>query len=416
MTSHTPHHPTVTAPEPHFVWPVVDERLHLAVTAQVSESLSIYNRSGVIERVERRLENRLGAAHCLLTNSGTAALHSMYVAAGLGRGDDVIVPAYTFFATASPLFTTGARPVLVDCGPDGNIDPDLIEAAITDATKAIVVTHMWGLPCDMVRLRAIADRRGLLLLEDTSHAFSAHVQGKPVGSWGDAAAMSLQGQKPLTGGEGGVVITSSNELFYRAVAHGHYNVRCKQEIPQDHPLAEYAVTGMGLKLRIHPVSAAIVEQQLSIYDEIQLGRQACAARMVQALSELPGLTPLTPSPGDASSWYALIVKVSPRTSGGHATDWQKALHQEGAVEVDRPGSTRPLAQLPLFQRPGGVHPSYADVQGAVPDDFPVANTFHESILKLPVWHRQEDREIEDQYLAAFRKVSAGFLGGQEQRR
>jgi dTDP-4-amino-4,6-dideoxygalactose transaminase len=226
-----------------------------------------------------------------------------------------------------------------------------------------------------------------------------------VGSFGHLAAQSLQGQKPLTGGEGGVFLTDDDELYFRAVAIDHYNVRCKQEIPQDHPLSRFAETGLGLKWRIHPLAAAMVEQQLGIYNDIWAGREELARHMASRLSRLPGLEVLLPRPGETSSWYALVLKIDDellaRLDGAALVE---RLHAEGAVEVDRPSSTRPLAQLPLFQDPGGPLRAYAGREGAKPEDYPSANDFFARAMKLPVWHREEDRLVVDQYLDAFDKV------------
>ena len=162
---------------------------------------------------------------------------------------------------------------------------------------------------------------------------------------------------------------------------------------------------MGLKFRIHPLAAAIVEQQLDCYGEITAGRERMADMMVQRLGKLAGITPLLPPEGSTSSWYALILRLDPEALGGTGVaDIHAALLAEGAVEVDRPGSTRPIPQLPLFQRPGEVFAAYAGVDMPAAEAFPRANAFHESILKLPVWHRAADIETAELYLAAFEKV------------
>ncbi|WP_277039584.1 DegT/DnrJ/EryC1/StrS family aminotransferase [Actinacidiphila oryziradicis] len=118
------------------------------------------------------------------------------------------------------------------------------------------------MPQDMDALTAFAGRHGLMLLEDGSHAHGATWNSRPVGSFGHAAAFSLNGPKPLSAGEGGLVATDDTELYYRVLLHGQYNKRCRNEIPADHRLAPYAVTGMGLKLRIHPLAAALAHTQL----------------------------------------------------------------------------------------------------------------------------------------------------------
>jgi len=138
--------PAITAPSPHFSWPPLTEATTAAVVGQLAASISIYDRSGVIADLEDALASYHDTAHALLISSGTAALHSAYAACGLGPDDDVIVPAYTFAATATPLLHVGATPVLVDCDPTGNIDPQHVEQAITPRTRAIVVTPCGATP------------------------------------------------------------------------------------------------------------------------------------------------------------------------------------------------------------------------------------------------------------------------------
>jgi perosamine synthetase len=325
----------------------------------------------------------------------------------LKPGDEVIVPAYTFFATVTPLFQTGAHPILADAGPDGNIDPQQVKNLIGTRTRAIVATHMWGVPADVVALRQIADKHELILLEDTSHAFGASIGGRPVGAFGHMAAQSLQGQKPLTGGEGGVFYTSEDEYFYRAISVAHYNARARQEIPSGHMLARYAVTGLGLKWRIHPIAAAIVEQQLEVYGEIHRGRTETAAYLTDALNRLDGIKVVTPAEGNTSSWYALVIIFDDEILTRKSVDEIKdMLHERGAVEIDRPGSTRPLAQLALFQRPGQVFPRYAEIQAPLPENYPVAEEFYRRTLKMPVWHTCRFRPLADAYVRAFENVLA----------
>jgi perosamine synthetase len=396
--------PTLSREAARFVWPPVDDGLRQAVMAQLDESISIYNRSGVIQRLEDQLSAYHAGRRALLTCTGTAALHSLFVAAELS-GHEVVCPAYTFFATCTPLFSVGAIPVLADCREDGNIDPTDVERRITRNTKAILVTHMWGLPCDMGPLAEIARRRGLLLLEDGSHAHGATYRGGVVGTLGDAAAFSLQGQKTLTGGEGGFLLTRHDELFYRALLFGQYNNRCKDEIPKDHPLSAYAVTGMGLKLRIHPLAAAIAEHGLANLDEVLAGRRRMAARMSAALSDLPGIeVPHVPD-GVCPSWYGYMLRYRSDQLGGLSRErFHAAVQAEGCVELDMPGSTRPLNLHALFQDPVKLFPNYAGSIRYRPGDFPVAERYHETTLKLPVWHRLNDERTVDLYGCAIRKV------------
>ncbi|MFD7239426.1 DegT/DnrJ/EryC1/StrS family aminotransferase [Streptomyces syringium] len=399
--------PAVTAPGPHFAWPPIEDVDRLAVAAQLETAVSIPDRSGVVADLEDVLASYLGVRHVVTTCTGTAALHSMYAAARIGPGDEVIVPALTFHATATPLFHLGARPVLTDVDDRGRLDLDGAARRITARTKAVAAVHLWGLPEDMDALVSFADEHGLMLLEDGSHAHGATWNHQRTGTFGTASAFSLNGPKPLSAGEGGFVATDDTELYYRVLLHGQYNKRCRREIPADHPLARFAVTGMGLKLRIHPLAAALARTQLTRLEDHLAGRQEIAARMCAALDGVPGIrVPHVPVPS-RPSWYALPLRYESAELGGLPLQrFLDAVHAEGATEADRPGSTCPLGTHPLFQTPGALIPGYADGRGSAAGDFPTAEHVHATTFKLPVWHREEDVRLADAYIAALAKVAS----------
>lgn len=399
--------PAVTAPAPHFTWPPLTSDTADAVLAQLQAGISIYDRSGVIAELEDALCDYHGVKHAVLTSSGTAALHSVYAACGIGPGDEVIVPAYTFYATATPLLHLGAVPVLADCDDSGSLDPADVQQRITARTVAVMVTHMWGLPADMDTLHEITAAHDLLLLEDASHAAGASITGRKTGTFGDAAAFSLNGPKPLSAGEGGFVLTDDDEIYYRVLLHGHYNKRCRNEIPASHDLYPYAVTGMGLKFRIHPLAAAIALGQLAHLDTYLEGRNLIASRMRNALRGLPGITVIDAPDGVRSSWYGMILRYQPDQLGGLPIGrFHDALKAEGCLELDRPGSTCPINLHPLFQAPTVLLPHSAQVPAYKAGQFPRAEVFHANTLKLPVWHREEDIPLAHAYTDAFAKVMA----------
>jgi perosamine synthetase len=396
----------VTVPAPHFTWPQIDDHDRRAVAAQLEAAVSIPDRSGVVADLEDALASYIGVRHVVTTCTGTAALHSMYAAAGIGPGDEVIVPALTFHATATPLFHLGAQPVLADVGEHGRLDLADAERRITDRTKGIVTVHLWGIPEDMDALRSFAKRHRLMLFEDGSHATGATWNGQRIGSFGTASAFSLNGPKPLSAGEGGFVATDDTELYYRVLLHGQYNKRCRREIPTSHPLAPFAVTGMGLKLRIHPLAAALARAQLDRLEDYLASRRDNAQRMLTALQDVPGITLPHVPPQAGPSWYALPLRYNRDALGGLPLPrFVDAVHAEGAVEVDLPGSTCPLNTHALFQHPGALLPGYADRQGPGDGDFPVAEQVHATTLKLPVWHRGQDISLADAYVAALAKVA-----------
>ncbi|MER7695691.1 aminotransferase class I/II-fold pyridoxal phosphate-dependent enzyme [Streptomyces sp. NPDC096095] len=146
--------PVIDAPGPHFSWPPIEDNDITAVTSQLTSAVSIPDRSGIVADLEDALASFLGVRHVVTTCTGTAALHSMYAAAGIGAGDEVIVPALKFHATATPLFHLGARPVLTDIGENGQLDLDDATRRVTPRTKAVVAVHLWGLPENMDALAA----------------------------------------------------------------------------------------------------------------------------------------------------------------------------------------------------------------------------------------------------------------------
>ncbi|KAL9046526.1 MAG: hypothetical protein Q9214_000659 [Letrouitia sp. 1 TL-2023] len=273
-------------------WPKIDREVEEAVSQQLNEEISIYGNSGVFKVFETEFKNYHGAnsSYALLHNSGTNALHALFFAAGLMPGDEVIFPVYTFHATCSPSMHFGIKPVFCDATENGTISARAIENAITTGTKAVVVTHIWGIPCDMVAIASVLKQwPHILLFEDCSHAHGAKINGQHVGTFGDGAAWSLQGQKIVTGGEGGITLTKHADFHYRQLILGHYNKRCKLEIPTDHDLHQYALTGAGLKNRAHPLAIAIALVQLRQLSDFHAWKTRYATQMTLRLASIPFL-------------------------------------------------------------------------------------------------------------------------------
>ncbi len=179
--------------------------------------------SKIVARFEKSFKKVTGSEYALAMNSGTATLHSAYFAVGAGPGTEVIVPAYTWHATATPILQCGATPVFCDIDPDTlTADPDDVERRITPRTRAISVVHVWGNPCEMDRIGDIARRHNLAVVEDCSHAHGAVYQGKPIGAWGQIGCFSLNASKAVDGGEAGVAVTDDPVLFDRMLLFGHY--------------------------------------------------------------------------------------------------------------------------------------------------------------------------------------------------
>jgi perosamine synthetase len=375
---------------PHFVWPPIDDAIEKAVVAQLHESVSIWDGGGIFAEFESRFAELHGRAHGCLFSSGTSALHAAYVALDLRPGDEVICPAYTFWATVTPLLWTGAVPVLCDSDEEGNLDVDQVAALITGRTKAVVVTHLWGVPAQVERLRLLCADAGLRLLEDCSHAHGATTGGRTVGTFGDIAVWSLQGHKTVNGGEGGILVCDDPEFFYRGLLFGHGGGRCLRELPPDHPLHEFAVTGAGLKQRAHPLAVAIAANLLERLPSILAGRQRVADMWTEAVAAFPSVR--VPARGDRTfSWYALPLVLADRDARDRALH---LLRVAGVVEANAPGSTGPLNLHPLFQSPApflGGTPLTPGL-GYRPGMFPIAESLYDRTVVVPVFAGLNERE------------------------
>ncbi|MGH3242002.1 MAG: DegT/DnrJ/EryC1/StrS family aminotransferase [Spirillospora sp.] len=333
-------------------WPPIDAEVTAAVTRQLHTDISLYDRSGIIARFEDAFAARHHGPYCLLTSSGTAALHSAYYALGIGPGDEVIVQDYTFFATATPLLQLGAVPVLADVDKHGELDLERAGELVTDRTRTVVVTHMWGNPQNTRRLRAWCDARGLTMVEDCSHAHGAVRDGISVGELADAACWSLQGRKTITAGEGGILTTPHQDVYEKATLLGHFNKRALAEVRTESPLDRFAETGLGLKYRAHPVGLAMAEVYLRRLDDWLTTRQRHAARLEHVLAGLPGIGVLTPTgPDRIATFYAFVFTIDPAVAGFTRDDLLRALAQREYGEITTCDSMRPLHTYPIFATP-----------------------------------------------------------------
>jgi dTDP-4-amino-4,6-dideoxygalactose transaminase len=387
-----------------FVWPKINKRIETAVLKQLRKSISIYDGGGIFSDFEKKFAAYHKRRFALLCNSGTNAIHSMFVAADLHPGDEVICPVYTFFATVTPLLFTGAKPVLCDCDENGNIDPKEIAKKITKKTRAIIVTHMWGVPAQMDKISLICKQNGLLLLEDCSHAHGARYKNKVVGSFGDMSAWSLQGPKNITGGEGGIMTTNNRDFFERALLLGHYNKRCLKDINSSSRWYKYATTGMGLKYRAHPLAIAIAIEIFSGIKKNSDYRQKYAQLIIKDLKDNKAVK-LPPAYFDKNikpSWYAFTFLLDDKYPIDKVLE---KFYQEGLLDIDNPKSTVPLNLLPLFNKPGDLFPAYKGKNNFSykKGDFPSAERFFKYLVKLPVGVDREDGALVNRYRQALKK-------------
>ncbi len=266
---------------------------HVVRYLRQKRPLSIGDGSGIIEQLEQRLAEVLGVRNVLTCSSGTAALHSAYLALDLPNGAEVIAPVTTFHASVTPALHCGLSPVLVDVEAEtGNLCPDAVRAAVSERTRCVVVTHNLGHPAELDEISEICAEHDLRLIEDCSHAYLSTYRGRPVGTMGDIAIWSMQASKTLSAGEGGFLATRHRELFERACLAGHYRGRSQFQIT-DPGLRSFSDTGLGLKYRLHPLAATIAWSEAASLRERVERRQRLLSRLNRGLADIPAVAPPT---------------------------------------------------------------------------------------------------------------------------
>ncbi len=261
-----------------------------------------------IEKFEEMLSRYVGTKYALVFNSGTSALHAVLLACGIGPGDEVIVPSFTFIATANAPLFVGAKPVFADIETKTyGLDPEDVKRKITDRTRAIMPVHYGGAPCLISELKAIAERYNLLLIEDAAESLGATVGGKKVGSLGDAAILSFCANKVITTGEGGAVVTDSGDIYEKLKlirSHG------RAETADYFSSIDYMdYVSLGYNFRMSDITAALGIAQLKKIDTLVDMRRRNAEMLSARLREVGGIE--VPRPLDNSfhvyQMYTTIV-------------------------------------------------------------------------------------------------------------
>lgn len=280
-------------------WPVADQQEEQAILAVLKSRR--WNRGSAVERFENEYASLLGAKGCLATANGTSALLTGLNALGVGPGDEVIVPPYTFIATINVVLETGAAPVFVDTDIETfQIDARKIEAAITPRTKAIMPVHLGGGSADMDAILSLASKRRIPVVEDACQSHLAEWKGKRVGSLGTWGAFSFQASKNLNSGEGGALVSSDPEVIERAFTF-HNNGRSRKGG------GDFTYTTQGLNLRLTEFQAALLLSQMTRLEAQSKQRSDNAAHLTRLLSDIPGIQPAKQYPGCTRNAYHLYM-------------------------------------------------------------------------------------------------------------
>ncbi|MCW8133569.1 MAG: DegT/DnrJ/EryC1/StrS family aminotransferase [Planctomycetota bacterium] len=415
-------------PEDLFRWPIVmpeDEAAVLDVLRRGAMS-----GTDVTQAFEKEFAAWFGVEHALAHPNGTAALHAALFAVGVGQGDEVICPSITYWASATQALNLGASLQFCDVDPVTlNIDPADFERRITPRTKAVVVVHYTGYPCEMDRILAIARPRGIKVIEDVSHAHGARYHGKLVGTLGDVAGMSLMSGKSLAAGEAGMLITHDRAIFERAVAWGHYERMSAgtkyfsgEPFITDPALLRFAGIPLGgFKNRLNQMSAALGRGQLRHY----AGRMAEIDRAMNAFWDawealgLPGITAHRP-PRDSGltmgGWYNPLARYDAAAFHGTTVEaFCAALNAEGFRCT--PGANKPMHAHPLFHEADVYHAgkptnlAHANRDLRMPaGSLPSAEAANARVFGIP-WFKHHRPEEIGAYVAALAKVARAALEG-----
>jgi perosamine synthetase len=372
------------------LWPALGEE-DVAAAAEVLRSSRLTSlTSTVVAEFEADFARYQGVRHALATSSGTTAIHLALAAIDVGPGDEVIVPAHTFIATATPVMYQRATPVIVDIDPDTfNLLPSAVEAAITPRTKAIIAVHLNGHPAPMDELTALAERHGLVLIEDAAQAHGALYKGRKVGTMGRMSCFSFWQDKIIsTAGEGGAVVTDDDALAQRVARLRHHG-----EGPSEGERHYYHLE-LGYNYRLSAVQAAVGRTQLSHLDEYLEARRRNAAYLTDHLRAIPEVQPPVVLEGCVHSYYRYICKLRTDLLTVPTERFQTAVAVEG-IPCFRPYPT-PLHQQPVFRNAG-----YGEVS------CPNAETVLSQLFALQVHPTVQQCDLDDT-IAAVEKVAAAY--------
>lgn len=353
------------------------------------EAVSRVLRSGwltqgpALEEFEEAFAEAVGARFAIGFSSGTAALHGAVVAAEIEDGDEAITTPLTFCASANCILYARGNPLFADIREDTlTIDPDRIAEKIGPRTRAIIPVDYAGLPADLDRIRAIAERHALVVIEDASHALGARFDGKRVGSLSTLTTFSLHPVKHVAAGEGGVVTTEDPLLAARLRRFRSHGVDRDLRARSAEGRWSYDMVELGYNYRLSDIAAALAHSQLGRLQEGLERRAEIADRYDRELAELPGLRVPPRREGSASAWHLYPLRVDEAVLGAPRDRVIAALRAEGI------GAS-------LHYRPVHLHRFYRQRFGYRPGSFPISERESDKLVTIPLYPAMSDGDVDD---------------------
>lgn len=333
-----------------------------------------------IAEFEKAVCDYTGAKYAVAISNGTAALHAACFAAGIGPGDEVITTPITFAASANCVLYCGGRPVFADIDPETyNIDVEDIERKITDKTKAIIPVHLAGQPCDMDAIHQLARKHGLIVIEDGAHALGSEYKGQKIGGLSDMTTFSFHPVKPVTTGEGGMIMTNDEALYQRLkLFRSHGITREPDLLTRNDGSWFYQQLDLGYNYRITDIQCALGVSQMKKLDRFLARRREIARRYDRAFSQIDGITIPKQLENTNSGWHLYIIQVENR--------------KEVFENLRDKGIGVNVHYIPVYYHPYYQEHGYENVS------CPVAEQVYQHIISLPIFpgltDEQQDYVIE----------------------
>ncbi len=329
-----------------------------------------------IKEFEDSLCRYTGARYAVSVSSGTAALHLACLAAGIRAGDEVIISPLTFIASANCVLYCGGKPVFADVRKNGaDIDPHEIAAKITRETRAIIPVHFAGHPCNMSRIRNIARKNSLLVIEDAAHALGAKYYGSNIGSciYSDMAIFSFHPVKSITTGEGGVVMTNRKDLFEKLIAYRNHGISKENFLGKSHGPWYYEMQHLGYNYRLTDIQAALGISQINKLDRFVALRRKIAAFYDRAFTRNKFFDILSERKGTQSAYHLYPIMI--KGASGIEEKRRKMFESLRAGGIGVQVHYIPVHLQPFYQRKFGFKAG----------DFPRAEDFYSRVISLPIY-------------------------------
>jgi dTDP-4-amino-4,6-dideoxygalactose transaminase len=394
-------------------WPVITEDDRKFVNDVLDSGIVAGGTGPQVVALEKEWGEFVGAKHCLTTGSGTAALHMGLAAVDVGPGDEVLVPSYTFLATASCVIHQMAIPIFVDIEPKTyTMDPTKIEAAITERTKAIIPVHIQGCPADMDPIMEIAEKHNLHVIEDACQAHGSMYKGRMCGTIGIAGAFSLNNLKNLCGGEGGLFVTNDTDVLKKGDLVRYFGDECDEATRRQ----KYNSSILGYMYRNQELPAALARGQLKHLNELNATRIRNSEYLNRELGKIPGVIPPHCPPDYKHVYWFYAVRFDPQAAGVDTDPKrfriaiEKALFKEGVLVGQ--WQIMPVLAQDLFQSMIGLGDRYPwainEAKGVTykydVNDYPVAQMLCDSYTNVHSIHPPNGLELNEKVVAGFHKV------------